>query len=260
MADQQNDRGSQEGLGPQGAAGAGDTSAPQASGAQNAAAQTPETQASDPQASQTRGPGGYEGAPPEYGRGYGRDFGGGGRNQGFDGSWGQGYGGSLGASDYRETSGGEAYGGGTSGADYARSFGGRGGDFDPDDRSWLDRCADDEHTEGRRHHRGRGPKSWTRGDGLIYEAVCERLLHDRLLDASGIEVDVEGGVVNLRGEVRGASDPALARRLAGDVSGVVSVQTELTVNPNMPTPLPPARSDDDGRTDHSPMGYPILPM
>ena len=130
-----------------------------------------------------------------------------------------------------------------------------------DDRSWADVCADDEHA-GRGHHRGRGPKDWSRDDRRLYEAVCERLLHDRLIDARGIEVAVEDGVVTLSGEARAAADPALAERLVRATPGVKDVEVELRINRNLPDPAaqaPPAE-DHDGRTDRSPRGYPILPM
>src|SRR3954471_8673453 len=139
-----------------------------------------------------------------------------GRNQGFEGSWGQGYGGGVGPSDYRE-------------------------DFD--DRSWMDRCADDE-LAGRTHHRGRGPKDWSRDDQKVYVEVCERLLRDRLIDARGIEVQVEEGVVILRGEARGAADPALARRLVRETPGVKDVQLELRVNPHSARFITPPKADD----------------
>ena len=172
---------------------------------------------------------GYEGVPGYRGR-FGRDFGGG-YDQGFDGSWGQGYGGSLPPFVYRE-------------------------EFDPDDRSWVDLCADDE-LWGRSHHRGRGPQDWSRDDQLVYVEVCERLLHDRLIDARGIEVEVEDGVVSLRGEVRAAADPVLAARLVGETPGVKGVRLELILRPRQPPPQPEARSDE--RIDKSPLGYPILP-
>ena len=199
--------------------------------------------------------GGYEGGGPEYGRGYGRDFGGG-LGQGFDGSHGEGYGGSLAPSDYRERSGGDDAGGGMSAGDYDRSQGGRGQDIGADARSWLDRCADDE-SQGRKHHRGRGPKDWSRDDQRLYEEVCERLLHDRLIDARGIEVEVENGVVTLRGEARAASDPMLAEQLVREVPGVKGLQVSLALHPRpREAPQPPS---DDERIDKSPRGYPILP-
>jgi hypothetical protein len=130
---------------------------------------------------------------------------------------------------------------------------------DGDERSWIDRCADDE-LGGRSHHRGRGPQDWSRDDRRIYEAVCERLLHDRLIDARGIEVEVDAAVVTLRGEARGAADPALARRLAAETPGVKDVELELTVNPNSPRFVAPRRADDDEDwVDSSRLGYRIVP-
>ena len=165
-------------------------------------------------------------APPGYGRGYGADFGAAGRNQGFDGSWGQGYGASA-------------------------DTGERG-----DDRSWMDICADEE-CAGRGPHRGRGPQSWAPDDRRIYEAVCERLLHDRLIDARAMEVEVDGGVVYLRGQVAHASDPAHARMLVRETAGVKDVVTELSIAPlHLPEREAPA---SDERIDKSPLGYPILP-
>lgn len=177
--------------------------------------------------------GGYEGGGPEYGRGYGRDFGGAGLGEGFDGSHGEGYGASRAPADYREGAGGGA----------------------GDSRSWLDRCADDE-AEGRKHHRGRGPKDWSRDDRRLYEEVCERLLHDRLIDARGIEVAVEDGVVTLTGEARAAADPMLAERLVRDIPGVKGLQVRLALHPRPHEE--PTRADDD-RVDKSSMSYPILP-
>jgi hypothetical protein len=209
----------------------------------------------DPQA-QRRG-GGYEGAAPEYGRGYGRDFGGGGLNQGFDGSWGRGYGASMGPSDYREGFGGEAYGGGTMAADYGGSFRGRGEDFASDDRSWIDRCADDE-CAGRGRHAGRGPKDWSRDDQKLYVEVCERLLHDRLIDARGLEVEVEDGVVRLRGQAAAPADPALIRRLVSETPGVKGLEMSLTLGAPRPGRPEPAPAEDDG-VDKSSLAPPILP-
>lgn len=127
-----------------------------------------------------------------------------------------------------------------------------------DDRSWMDRCADEE-VAGRGPHRGRGPQSWAPDDRRIYEAVCERLLHDRLIDARGMEVEVDGGVVTLRGTAAHASDPALARLLVRETPGVKDVVTELSVLPHATEPAHPAEEDPHARSDRSPLGYPILP-
>lgn len=216
---------------------------PESSGASSGAGasktESPESQALE---------GGYEGGGPEYGRGYGRDFGGGGLNQGFDGSWGRGYGGSTAPADYRR--------GGPAPMGHDAGFGGRDEALGLDDRSWIDQCADDE-ASGRKHHRGRGPKGWARDDQRLYEEVCERLLHDRLIDARGIEVEVDDGVVTLRGEARAAADPMLAERLVRETPGVKDVRLDLQLRPRPPEPQP--QPSEDERIDKSPMGYPILP-
>jgi hypothetical protein len=157
-----------------------------------------------------------------YGRGYDRDFGGAGRNEGFGGSWGEGHGGSVGPGDYRE-----AYSVGVTAEDNARSFAGRGEDFGADERSWMDICADQHQRQG--PHRGRGPR-WTRSDERLHEAVSEHLAEDRLLDARGIVVEVEDGLVTLAGVVRSPSDRRLAEILVREVAGVVQVHNDLTVH------------------------------
>lgn len=138
---------------------------------------------------------------PGYGRGYGRDFGAGGLNQGFDGSWGLGYGGSGAPSDYRE-------------------------DFGGQDRTWMDQQADERSGP----HAGRGPRGWSRTDARIREAVSEALMEDPLIDAREIEVQVEGGAVILTGEVPGASDVHRAEQLARRCGGVGEVRNELEVH------------------------------
>lgn len=138
---------------------------------------------------------------PGYGRGYGRDFGAGGLNQGFDGSWGQGYGGSRSPSDYRE-------------------------DFGSEDRTWMDQRADERSGP----HAGRGPRGWSRTDARIREAVSEALMEDPLLDAREIEVQMEGGAVILTGEVPGASDVHRAEQLVRRCGGVGEVRNELEVH------------------------------
>lgn len=202
--------------------------------------------------------GGYEGAAPEYGRGYGRDFGGGGLNQGFDGSHGEGYGGSAAPGDYREDFGGEAYASGMAAGDYDRSHGARGAEFRADDRTWMDRCADDE-CQGRSHHRGRGPKDWSRDDRRLYEEICERLLSDRLIDAREIVVEVEGGVVTLRGQARAPADPLLAEELVRRTPGVKGLEIDLRVGPETLAARRALVEGDDDRVDRSSMTSPIIP-
>jgi hypothetical protein len=205
-------------------------------------------EAARPQAD--RDPGYAPGAPPEFGAGFGRDFGG--YLRGTAGGYGRGYGASLAPGDYRETVGGffsEAY---------AVSFGGRGDDTLADDRSWIDVCAEDE-CSGRPHHRGQGPKGWARSDQQIYEAVCERLTHDRLIDARGMAVEVEEGVVTLRGLARAAADPRHAAELARDVAGVRDVRLELTVAaPDLRHPSAWEQLFADDKVDRNSFSPPII--
>lgn len=82
---------------------------------------------------------------------------------------------------------------------------------------------------GQEHHRGKGPKGYTRSDDRIREDVCDCLTDDPILDAGEIEVHVKNGEVTLSGTV---SD-RLAKRHAEDmierVSGVRDVQNDIRV-------------------------------
>lgn len=84
-------------------------------------------------------------------------------------------------------------------------------------------------SSGQEHHRGKGPKGYTRSDDRIREDVCDCLTDDPMLDAGEIEVQVKNGEVTLSGTV---SD-RLAKRHAEDmierVSGVKDVQNNIKV-------------------------------
>jgi hypothetical protein len=143
-------------------------------------------------------------------------------------------------------------------SDYERSTGGRGEDFGADDRSWIDVCADDE-CEGRPHHAGKGPKTWSRSDQALYEEICERLLRDPLIDARGVSVDVTDGVVAVRGQAAAPADPALIQRLVRETPGVKGAEFDLTVRPRgaaaVVRPQPP---EDDDSVDKSSLAAPLL--
>lgn len=79
--------------------------------------------------------------------------------------------------------------------------------------------------------RGRGPQGWTMRDDRVIEEVSERLMDDRLLDASQIVVSANAGVVTLSGAVPGASDVAHAELLAHQAPGVIQVVNQLHVEP-----------------------------
>jgi osmotically-inducible protein OsmY len=121
-----------------------------------------------------------------------------------------------------------------------------------DDRGWWDRAADevsswfgDRDAERRRHadevrrerherHEqrgmaGRGPKGYRRSDDRIREDVSDRLTDDDYLDASEIEVLVDGGTVTLGGTVDSRWQKRRAAELAEDVSGVTDVLNTIRV-------------------------------
>jgi len=188
--------------------------------------------------------GGYPGARPAFASDD-RDFGAA-ANPGF-----QGYGGGMAHADDRDLW------AGVTRVEYLRTFGPRGDDDFADDRSWFDLCVDDE-IGGRPHHRGQGPKGWARSDQEVYEAVCERLLRNPLIDARGFEVDVEGGLVTLRGQVRAAADPRLADRLARATPGVRDVRLELRFIPGLSDVQRQAQPFDDPHVDKSSLSPPII--
>lgn len=80
-------------------------------------------------------------------------------------------------------------------------------------------------------HSGKGPRAWTRDDAQLRDEVSDRLMEDRLLDARGVEVSVDGATVTLNGVVPGASDVTHAELLARETAGVVAVVNRLTVRP-----------------------------
>ena len=73
------------------------------------------------------------------------------------------------------------------------------------------------------HHRGKGPRNFSRDDEHLREEVCEVFLMNPDLDAENIEVEVKDSVVTLRGHARVREDRWLAEDLASEVSGVKDV-------------------------------------
>lgn len=125
----------------------------------------------------------------------------------------------------------------------SESFGRGSRDYN-EDRGLLERAGDevrswfgDDGAEGRRdrdmretgQHRGRGPKGYQRSDARILEDVNDRLTDDPHLDASEIEVRVEGREVTLVGTVNSRFEKRHAEDLAESVSGVTHVQNNLRI-------------------------------
>jgi hypothetical protein len=94
-----------------------------------------------------------------------------------------------------------------------------------------------EHSNERRsgsqgQHRGKGPKGYRRSDERIEEEVNQALTDDDQLDASSIEVKVEGGDVTLTGTVSSREDKRRAEDCIESISGVNNVENRLRVDRN----------------------------
>jgi osmotically-inducible protein OsmY len=94
--------------------------------------------------------------------------------------------------------------------------------------AWLgDEGAARRRRQDEETHRGRGPAAYVRSEARVKEDVCDLLSEDPILDASGIEVRVEGNEVTLDGRVRRREDKRRAEDLAERVYGVAHVQNNL---------------------------------
>jgi osmotically-inducible protein OsmY len=118
-----------------------------------------------------------------------------------------------------------------------------------EDRDWWDRTKDevaswfgDDDAQRRRErdemqqgkHRGKGPKNYTRSQDRIKEDVSDKLSDDSFLDASDIEVEVNGNEVTLTGQVDSRYSKHRAEDIAEDVTGVTHVQNNLRVKETTP--------------------------
>lgn len=116
------------------------------------------------------------------------------------------------------------------------SYGGGYTQQDAGFQGWLDRGFQGEHQGFRgtqQTFRGRAPKGYERSDERIKEDLCERLMHDHLVDASEITVTVKTGVVTLEGTIGDRNQKYRAEDLADHISGVKDVQNQLNiVRPN----------------------------
>ena len=78
-------------------------------------------------------------------------------------------------------------------------------------------------------HSGRGPQGYQRSDARIEEDVCEHLTHHGMLDATGIQVQVENGEVTLTGTVESRQAKHLAEDILDSISGVRDIHNQLRV-------------------------------
>ena len=121
------------------------------------------------------------------------------------------------------------------------------------DRDWWDRTRDevsswfgDDDAERRRRmdrqenpmekqktwgsHRGKGPKDYQRSEDRIREDVCDRLSDDDRLDASDIQVQVQGTEVILSGNVNNREEKRRAEDLVESISGVRNVENRIRIS------------------------------
>lgn len=78
-------------------------------------------------------------------------------------------------------------------------------------------------------YRGRGPRGYTRSDDRIKEDINDRLTDHYAIDASDLDVDVNGREVILTGTVNSRHQKRLAEDIAESVSGVSNVENRLRV-------------------------------
>jgi osmotically-inducible protein OsmY len=115
------------------------------------------------------------------------------------------------------------------------------------DRDWWNKTKDevsswfgDDEAERRRrmddikdyNHKGKGPKNYKRSPERIKEDVSDKLSDNWMINASEIEVEVNGTEVTLNGIVDRRVNKRLAEDMAESVSGVTHVQNNLRVNAN----------------------------
>ena len=88
--------------------------------------------------------------------------------------------------------------------------------------NWAKRGGQDE-VYSSRHHSG------AVSDKTIYSQVCERLTETPYVDASGIEVKVEDGVVLLTGKVEDRKMKKMAELVLDHISGIQDINNRLTL-------------------------------
>lgn len=98
-------------------------------------------------------------------------------------------------------------------------------------------------------YRGRGPKGYQRSDERIREDVCDALEYDDRLDASSIEVEVEKGVVTLKGQVSSRQMKREAEDCAEEIRGVKDVINSIQVKREDSSPSDEARRTSLSESD-----------
>lgn len=82
---------------------------------------------------------------------------------------------------------------------------------------------------GLQSHRGKGPKGYQRSDDRIREEVNDALEDEHGVDASDIEVQVQGGEVTLTGTVRDRQQKRWAEETVEHLRGVRDIHNQIRV-------------------------------
>ena len=98
-------------------------------------------------------------------------------------------------------------------------------------------------------HIGKGPKNWQRSDERIREEVCEALARHPEIDATDVEIRVQGGEVTLTGTVNERRAKRVAEDVAEEVFGVKDVTNQIKVDKSATTRLQAGERDVTGTAE-----------
>lgn len=77
---------------------------------------------------------------------------------------------------------------------------------------------------------GKGPRGWKRSDEQIKDRACEALWRSQEVDARGIDVSVEEGIVTLKGHVDSRGAKKISQRCVENIPGVEDVLNHLRIH------------------------------
>ncbi|MFC4454570.1 BON domain-containing protein [Deinococcus sonorensis] len=98
-------------------------------------------------------------------------------------------------------------------------------------QGWSGMGGQDQRSGGMmQSHQGKGPRGYQRSDDRIRESVNDALEDDHGVDASDIEVQVQGGEVTLTGTVTDRMQKRRAEDVAESLRGVRDVHNQLRVS------------------------------
>lgn len=110
-------------------------------------------------------------------------------------------------------------------------------------------------------HYGKGPKGYKRSDERIREEVCELMSRQGYVDASDVEVFVEGGVIRLVGTVATRNEKRALEQMCDHVHGVEEVENQIRLRrgetgvtsseKSQPSQRNPAPTSLNGKTAHT---------